>query len=84
MRESILRATELFLDKSESQRTELIRIVIEGHLRGLIGQRTFEDLVQDPEAVMEAMFKTTQADLDRMGLEMVSFTLQGIHRWSPD
>lgn len=80
--QSVLRAVELFLDKSASERAELIRIVIEGHLRGLIRQRTFEELVQEPEAISEGMFKTTLADLDRMGLEMVSFTLQGIHRGS--
>ncbi len=84
MRESILRAVELFLDKSESERTELIRIVIEGHLRGLIGQRTFDDLVKDPEVLIEGMFKTTRGDMDRMGLEMVSFTVQGIRRGYPE
>ena len=82
--QSVLRAVELFLDKSASERAELIRIVIEGHLRGLIGQRTFEELVQEPEVISDGMFKTTLADLDRMGLEMVSFTLQGIHRGSSD
>lgn len=82
--ESVLRAVELFLDKSESQRAELIRIVIEGHLRGLIGQSTFEELVKEPEVITEGMFKTTRGDLDRMGLEMVSFTVQGIHQWYPE
>ncbi len=75
MRESILRAVELFLDKSETARAELIRIVVEGHLRSLIGQRIFEELVKEPEAIM-------RGDLDRMGLEMVSFTVQGIGRHS--
>ena len=82
--ESILRAVELFFSKSKTERVELIRIVIEGHLRSLIGQRTFEDLVREPEAVTEGIFKNTQDDLDRMGLEMVSFTLQGMRRWSPE
>jgi flotillin len=79
-RGSVLRACELFLSKSNAERAELIRVVIEGHLRGLIGKRTFEELVREPEAIAEGMFKTTQGDLDRMGLEMVSFTVQGMSR----
>jgi flotillin len=82
MRESMLRAVELFLDKSETARAELIRIVVEGHLRSLIGQRTFEELVKEPEALTEGMFRIMRGDLDRMGLEMVSFTVQGISRHS--
>jgi flotillin len=79
-RESVLRACELFLGKSDAERAELIRVVVEGHLRSLIGKRTFEELVREPEALTEGMFKATQGDLDRMGLEMVSFTVQGM-RW---
>jgi flotillin len=77
---SILKAAELFLDKSQSEREALIRMVIEGHLRGIIGQHSFDELVQDPEEIAQAMFKSTAADLGRMGLEMVSFTMKGLHR----
>jgi flotillin len=77
---SVLKAVEMFLDKSQSEREELIRGVIEGHLRGLIGQRTFIELAKGPEDIAQEMFKITRADLDRMGLEMVSFTLKSIHR----
>src|ERR1019366_3936959 len=80
MQASILRAVELFLDKSEAERTELIRIVIEGNLRGLIGPRTFEELVSEPEALIEGMFKVTRGDMDRMGLELVSLVVQGMRR----
>jgi uncharacterized membrane protein YqiK len=75
-----LRATnrELFLDKSQHEREELIRSVIEGHLRGLISGHTFEELVKGLEEIAQAMFKITKADLNRMGLEMVSFTIKGI------
>jgi flotillin len=80
---SVLKAVEMFLDKSQSEREELIRVVIEGHLRGIIGQRTFNELVQEPEEITQEMFKRTTSDLDRMGLEMVSFTLKSIHHRYP-
>ncbi len=52
-------------------------------MRGLIGQHTFEELVKGSEEITQAMFKITKPDLDRMGLEMVSFTLKDIRPTEP-
>src|SRR5207249_7495873 len=41
-KESILTAAEQFLSKEPTQREGLIRLVMEGHLRGIIGQLTVE------------------------------------------
>ena len=40
--ESILTAAEQFLTKTDQEREGLIRLVMEGHLRGIIGQLTVE------------------------------------------
>src|SRR5689334_2026816 len=40
--ESILTASEQFLTKTDDERQGLIRLVMEGHLRGIIGQLTVE------------------------------------------
>src|SRR5213594_3607279 len=47
--ESILTAAEQFLTKSDAEREGLIRLVLEGHLRGIIGQLTVEEIVKQPE-----------------------------------
>jgi flotillin len=47
--ESILTAAEQFLTKTPDQREGLIRLVMEGHLRGIIGQLTVEQIVKEPE-----------------------------------
>src|SRR5579872_3662522 len=44
--ESIKTAAEQFLSKSQQERESLIRLVMEGHLRGIVGQLTVEDLVK--------------------------------------
>src|SRR5277367_5459727 len=41
--ESILTASEQFLTKPPQEREGLIRLVMEGHLRGIIGQLTVEE-----------------------------------------
>src|SRR5260221_10140911 len=43
--ESVKTAAEQFLSKSQQEREGLIRLVMEGHLRGIVGQLTVEELV---------------------------------------
>ena len=76
--ESILTAAEQFLSKSPDQRESLIRLVMEGHLRGIIGQLTVEQIVKEPEMVAERMRATCLDDLSKMGLEVVSFTIREV------
>src|SRR5260370_5934430 len=76
--ESIHTAAEQFLTKEPAAREGLIRLVMEGHLRGIIGQLTVEQIVKEPEMVAERMRATCAADMNRMGLEVVSFTIKSV------
>src|SRR6202171_438546 len=75
---SIQTASEKFLTKSADQRENLIRLVMEGHLRGIIGQLTVEQIVKEPEMVAERMRSTCADDMSKMGLEVVSFTIREV------
>lgn len=76
--EKIKRAANQFLSRSEDDRELMVRQVMEGHLRGIVGQLTVEQLVKDPELVSARMRETVAADLDKLGLEVVSFTLKDV------
>ncbi len=76
--ESILTAAEQFLNKTPDDREAMIRLVMEGHLRGIVGQLTVEQIVKEPEMVSEKMRTTSSADLAKMGLEVVSFTIKEV------
>src|SRR5215472_336153 len=76
--ESVKTAAEQFLSKSQQAREGLIRLVMEGHLRGIVGQLTVEDLVKDPENVGAKMLKTVTPDMQKMGLEVISFTIKDV------
>src|SRR5450432_2048176 len=76
--ESILTAAEQFLTKSPDEREGLIRLVMEGHLRGIIGQLTVEEIVKQPEMVGERMRSTCADDMTKMGLEVISFTIKEV------
>jgi len=76
--ESIKTAAEQFLTKSPPDREALIRLVMEGHLRGIIGQLTVEEIVKQPEMVADRMRSTCADDMNKMGLEVISFTIKEV------
>ncbi len=76
--ESIRTSAEQFLTKPPDQREGLIRLVMEGHLRGIIGQLTVEQIVKEPEMVADRMRSTCAEDLNKMGLDVVSFTIKEV------
>jgi flotillin len=76
--ESIQTAAEQFLTKTPQEREGLIRLVMEGHLRGIIGQLTVEEIVKQPEMVGDRMRSTCADDMNKMGLEVISFTIKEV------
>jgi flotillin len=76
--ESVLTAAEQFLTKTDQEREGLIRLVMEGHLRGIIGQLTVEEIVKQPEMVSDRMRSTCADDMNKMGLEVISFTIKEV------
>src|SRR5437016_10035121 len=76
--QSVKTAAEQFLSKRQEEREALIRLVMEGHLRGIVGQLTVEDLIKDPENVGIKMLKTVTPDMEKMGLEVISFTIKDV------
>jgi len=76
--ESIKTAAEQFLTKSDQEREGLIRLVMEGHLRGIIGQLKVEEIVKQPEMVGDRMRSTCADDMNKMGLEVISFTIKEV------
>ena len=76
--ESIITAAEQFLSKSWDDRQCVIQLAMEGHLRGVMGQLTIEQLVKEPEMVSEKMRQISSSDMAKMGLEIVSFTIKEV------
>src|SRR5256714_14343261 len=75
---SIQTAAEQFLTKDAEEREGLIRLVMEGHLRGIIGQLAVEEIVKQPEMVADRMRSTCAEDMNKMGLEVISFTIKEV------
>lgn len=76
--ESIRTSAEQFLNKTAQEREDLIKLVMEGHLRGIVGQLTVEDIVKKPEEVASLVLKNVSEDLSKMGLSIISFTIKKV------
>lgn len=76
--ESIRTSAEQFLTKHPDEREALLRLVMEGHLRGIVGLLKVEEIVKEPEIVAGRVRDSVSDDLNKMGLEVVSFTIKKV------
>jgi flotillin len=76
--ESIQTSAEQFLTKQPDEREALLRLVMEGHLRGIVGLLKVEEIVKEPEIVAGRVRDSVSDDLNKMGLEVVSFTIKRV------
>jgi flotillin len=76
--ECIRLAAEQFLSKTGEECEQIMRQVLEGHLRNVVGGLTVDDLVVRTAKVAEQMRASVSPDLEQMGLGVVSLTLKNV------
>ncbi len=75
---SIRLAAEQFLGTGIGGMREITRQIVEGHMRSTIGNMTVQDIFRNRDEFADQVEKGVQKDLDRMGLELISFSLTDI------
>jgi flotillin len=76
--ESIRNAAERFLDAQEEQVDSIVKNVLEGSLRSIVGTLTIEELNLDRQKFQQAVQDAAKGDLATSGLLIDSFTIQAI------
>ncbi|MEO5939957.1 MAG: SPFH domain-containing protein, partial [Candidatus Limnocylindrales bacterium] len=76
--ESIRNAAERFLDAPEDQVDSIVKNVLEGSLRSIVGTLTIEELNLDRQKFQQAVQEAAKGDLSTSGLQIDSFTIQAI------
>jgi len=76
--EAIGRAAEAFLGVPTDQIRATIQETVAGHLRGIVGTLTVEELYRDQKSFQEKVRDEAHADLEAMGFEFKSFVFQEI------
>jgi flotillin len=74
----IRRAAEGFLGLAADDIQATIKETVAGHLRGIIGTLTVEELYRDQKSFQEKVRDEAHKDLDGMGFEFRSFVFQAI------
>jgi flotillin len=75
--DSIRQAAQRFLD-SQAKVPDIVRNVMEGSLRTIIGQLTIDELIRDRELFASRVQEVANGDLQGTGLAIDVFTIQSI------
>lgn len=75
---SIATAAEQFLSKSIDEIKQVALQTLEGHLRGIVGTLTVEEIYKDRDRFAQRVQEVSAGDMANMGLGIVSFTIKDI------
>ncbi len=75
---AIRRAAEQFLARGSQAIKEVTEHILEGYARSALGSLTVEEIYQNRDDFSRKVRKDAESDLDRMGLELLSFNLGDI------
>ncbi len=76
--ESIQNAAERFLEAKDEEVDSIVKNVLEGSLRSIVGTLTVEELNLDRQKFQQAVQDAAKGDLATSGLQIDSFTIQAI------
>mgnify|MGYP000034450107 FL=1 len=76
--EMLEKAANNFLNKNDSYIRDQVVDVLEGNVREIIGQMKLEEIVQDRKLFAEKVQENAAPDMEKMGLEIVSFNVQNV------
>ncbi len=71
-------AQENFLNKNSAYINNMIVCVLEGNLREIIGSMKLTDIMNDRKSFAQKVSEDAKEDMNKMGLEIVSFNIQNI------
>ena len=69
-------ASKFFLNENENMIISRVQDTLEGNMREIVGQMRLEEMVTDRKAFGERVQENAIPDLEKMGLEMISFNVQ--------
>ena len=69
-------ASKFFLNENEAMIIRRVQDTLEGNMREIVGQMRLEEMVTDRKAFGERVQENAIPDLQKMGLEMISFNVQ--------
>jgi flotillin len=78
-KDAIQMAAENFLNMSTDDVVREVKDVLEGNMREIIGQMSLAEMVTDRKTFGERVQENAVPDLEKMGLEIISFNVQDFY-----
>jgi len=72
------RALEQFAGQSKHEIERALLLAMEGHLRGILGTMTVEEIYREREQFADKVMQTAAPEFESMGMEIVSFVIQDV------
>ena len=76
--ESLRNAAERFLEAKDEHVDSIVKNVLEGSLRSIVGRLTIEELIMDRQKLQQEVQDAAKGDLSSSGLLIDAFTIQSI------
>lgn len=77
--ESLRNAAERFLEAKDEHVDSIVKNVLEGSLRSIVGRLTIEELIMDRQKLQQEVQDAAKGDLSSSGLLIDAFTIQSIN-----
>lgn len=75
---SIVAAAQYFLNKKQDEIGAIVRPILEKHLNSVLGSSNIDEDIHNPMAYASKVQMSASPDLEKMGLNLMSFTIRDI------
>jgi flotillin len=76
--ESLHNAAAAFLGKSSEEIARIVRNILQGHLRSIIGKLNINEILRDRDAFNKKVVEESTEELKRLGIQIITLVIQEV------
>lgn len=76
--ESLHNAAAAFLGKSDEELARIVRNILQGHLRSIIGKLNINEILRDRDAFNKNVVEESTEELRRLGIQIITLVIQDV------
>ena len=77
--EALSNAAAAFLGKTDAELAEIIRNIIQGHLRSIIGKLDINEILRDRDTFNRRVVEESTDELRRLGIQIITLVIQEVN-----
>jgi flotillin len=76
--EALHNAAAAFLGKSDAELARIVRNILQGHLRSIIGKLNINEILRDRDAFNKKVVEESTEELRRLGIQIITLVIQEV------